>query len=544
MFRRQLTVVLSALAIAVVVQATIAAAMLHVADQHVQRGRVASDIHSGFLTLSAVKQRLRTWVAQLQQGAEPQVEVRQALQAEMQKTLVRLLSLSRLAKTMDDSEAGSVDFAAREELLALLKTNLRALEDAVAQARPLKDGTEAAQAWKALTQVFDVTDGRDLRVLIAQGIARETKAVQRGRVGADSAMLWMRRLWTLMGGTLALAALAAAWHLTRALRRPLDELSRGALALQQGQLNHRIPLQGSDEFASVASSVNSMAAELQAHRGREAAQRLDLEALVHARTAELQSALESLRETDVRRRRLLADISHELRTPATVIRGEAQITLRGGDRPPQDYRDALTRIVQSSQQLAVVMDDLLGMAQSNMDALSLERRPIDLEQPLAQAFAQARTLAAQRGVRIQRLSLPTPECGTMVMADAQRLRQLVSILLDNAVGYSKPGGLVTLSVWPAAEDPDVLEVVVQDEGIGIAAEELPHVFERQFRGSAARQHRQDGSGLGLAIAQALATAHGGNLVLHSSPQQGTQAVLRLPALQLVSDTESAWVTPR
>jgi signal transduction histidine kinase len=99
-------------------------------------------------------------------------------------------------------------------------------------------------------------------------------------------------------------------------------------------------------------------------------------------------------------------------------------------------------------------------------------------------------------------------------------------------------------LWPAAADPDVLEVVVQDEGIGIAAEELPHVFERQFRGSAARQHRQDGSGLGLAIAQALATAHGGNLVLHSSPQQGTQAVLRLPALQLVPDTESAWVTPR
>lgn len=533
-FRRQLTIALSVLAIAVAAQAAIAWAMLRVADQHVQRGRVASDIHSGFLTLSAVKQRLRTWVAQVQQGAAPDVQTKQALQAQMQQTLTQLLALSRLARTMDDSTAGQVDFEAREELLALLKTHLRELEAAVEQARPLKGDTEAATAWSALTQVFDVTEGRDLRALIAEGITRETQAVQRGRVGADSAMQWMRRLWTLMGGLLALAALAAAWHFTRALRRPLDELSRGAQALQQGQLNHRIPLQGNDEFATVARSVNGMAAELQAHRQREAAQRLDLEALVHARTAELQSALESLRETDVRRRRLLADISHELRTPATVIRGEAQITLRGGDRPTQDYRDALTRIVQSSQQLAVVMDDLLGMAQSNMDALSLERRPTDLQQPLGQAFAQARTLAAQRDVRIQRLPVSAPHGGTMVLADVQRLRQLVSILLDNAVGYSRPGGLVTLSLRPAAAEPDALEVVVQDEGIGIAPEELPHVFERQFRGSAARQHRQDGSGLGLAIAQALATAHGGSLALHSSQQQGTQAVLRLPLLVAVS----------
>jgi signal transduction histidine kinase len=118
---------------------------------------------------------------------------------------------------------------------------------------------------------------------------------------------------------------------------------------------------------------------------------------VAARTAELKGALQALRQADARRRQLFADISHELRTPTTAIRGEAEITLRGRDREAAEYRAALQRIVETSRQLGAVIDDLLAMARSDIDALALARRPIDLAEPLAEALAQAAPLAAERG---------------------------------------------------------------------------------------------------------------------------------------------------
>jgi signal transduction histidine kinase len=115
------------------------------------------------------------------------------------------------------------------------------------------------------------------------------------------------------------------------------------------------------------------------------------------------------------------------------------------------------------------------------------------------------------------------------MGDAQRLRQLLLILLDNAVRYSPEGSTVRLRLLPHAKDSRHNVVEVADDGIGMAAHELPQVFERHFRGEAARRMQPDGSGLGLGIALALARAHGGQLELHSTPGQGTVARLLLPA---------------
>jgi signal transduction histidine kinase len=313
----------------------------------------------------------------------------------------------------------------------------------------------------------------------------------------------------------------------RALRRPLDALSAGARALQQGQLQHRIDLTGGDEFAEVARSMNAMAEELELHRQREVQQRQVLEATVRERTAELHQANESLRRTDVRRRQLLADISHELRTPTTAIRGEAEVTLRGRERPVGEYREALGRIVEISRQLGGVIDDLLAMARTDMETFSLARQPVALQTPLLDALSQAAAVAAEHGVVLKPESQPA--VAVRVFGDAQRLTQLLMLLLDNAIRYSHPGGLVR---WRMDVHNEVVEVRVMDEGIGIAPEELSQVFERHFRGDHARRHRASGSGLGLPIARALAQAHGGSLELLSPcPEaggRGTCALLRLP----------------
>jgi two-component system, OmpR family, sensor kinase len=528
-FRRRLTLVLTVLAVAIIAQGVGAAAMHGVAERQVLRGRVASDIELGFFELAASKQRLRTWVAQVQQGAGADPAERDLLLAEKRDTLVRLQSLARDAASLGTASTGIESHVARQDALAVLLVSLDELAMALARVQPLTEGADARQAWEALSQVFDLSQGRDLRQLLTDSKLREADAVKREREAAGASLARMRTLGVGMAGTLALAALLAAVYFARALRRPLDELHRGALALQRGDLRHRIALGGADEFGALAGSVNAMAAELEQHRERESRQRHDLEALVHARTTELQRALEALQQGEARRRRLFADISHELRTPTTAIRGEAEITLRGRERPVEEYRGALQRIVQTTQQLARVIDDLLAMARNDLEALSLVRRRIALAQPLQQALAQARTLAAERGVALAELARPAQTL--WVLADEQRLRQLLMVLLDNAIAYTPAGGRVEVSVELPGGDDAAVAVCVADTGIGIGVEELPQVFERHYRGAAARRQRAEGSGLGLPIARALAAAHGGTVTLDSEPGRGTRAMLRLPLLE-------------
>lgn len=530
MFRRRLTLVLMLFASAVVLAALVAAASLVITERQVLRGRVASDIATGFVQLSAQKQRLRTWVAQVQQGASADLSLRSELQAAMHGTLEKLKVLAAQAAELDGGAEAAPEHRRRSETLAVLEQSVAALDRAVQEVRPLSAGVDADQAWRELSRVFDMAEGHDIRKLIAESIVREAAAVQRERAAADTTLGWVRWFWLGAAALLAAAALAAAFYFGRALRGPLEQLSLGARALQMGQLGHRIPQQGDDEFAEVARSVNALAAELEQHREREWADRQRLEDLVAARTRELADALGSLRQADGQRRRLFADISHELRTPTTAIRGEAEITLRGVDKPAAEYKEALARIVATARQLGHVIDDLLAMARSDIDALSLVREVVDMDELAHAVLDQAAALAAQREIV---LGPPPPRTGQhLVSGDPLRLRQLLMVLLDNAMRYSPAGGEVQLRLDARTGEGGrrQLGVSVQDRGIGIPADELDRVFDRHFRGLAARQHSPDGSGLGLSIARLLAQAHGGTLELRSAAGEGTCASLTLPLL--------------
>lgn len=526
MLRKRLTMALALLALAAVLEGLVALWALNVAAQHLERGRVVGDIQLGFVELSVTKQRLRTWVSQRQLDAGADPAERDRLLQSMRQTLAQLQNLSVRAQSLDPGADTRAEHLQRQDALAVLTRSVDALAREIERVQPLQPGSDARITWDALNERFDVSDGRDLREMLAQGSARETAAVQRERSAADRTLAWMRALWMAAASSLALGALLLAAYLTRALRQPLERLSEGALALQQGNLAHRIPDQGKDEFSAVARSVNAMAAELAQHRAAEQQTRTRLEEQVQTRTAELEGALQTLRDVDARRRQLFADISHELRTPTTAIRGEAEITLRGQAKPPAEYQAALRRIVEASGQLGLVIDDLLTMARSDIDALALQRRAIDLAQPLEEALAQAQALVRERQVSVQ--TAPLPAGALPLLADPQRLRQLLTLLLDNAIRYSAPGGVVSVQVRRTDEPTPRCSFEVHNSGIPIAEHELPRVFERNFRGEQARRHRADGSGLGLAIGAALARAHGGEIRLVSHPERGTTATLWLP----------------
>lgn len=535
MFRRQLSVVLLVLAACIVLQGVGAVFALREAERQVVRGRLASDIHQGFLQLLASKQHLRSWVTQHKIGAGGSPEERDALLQDMQQTLAALAHLAKIAAVMGVGGMANDEHRERIEAVRVLGKNVLTLGQTLDQLIVLPPSVPARLGWDSLNDVFDQSEGQDLRVLIAQSITRENAAIQRERQAADAWLMRIRWLWIGMASTLALLALGATVYFARALRRPIDELVRGAHMLRQGQLHHRVPLEDQDEFSDVARSMNAMAAELEKHKQLENEHRLRLETEVRERTSALHEANKSLQQTDTRRRQLLADISHELRTPTTAIRGEAEITLRGGERLATQYQEALQRIVATSRQLGSVIDDLLAMAGSDMETLSIVHQRVDFSQPLADALAQASALAGEQGVQLDAQDMPYAR--VHVTGDAQRLCQLVLLLLDNAVRYSHPAGCVRLRWWQSDEPAPSLVLQVSDQGIGIPAEELHQVFDRHFRGDMARNHRAAGSGLGLPIAKALAQAHGGSLTLESPADEasgvGTRVLLRLPLLPLL-----------
>jgi signal transduction histidine kinase len=530
MFRRHLSWVLIFLAASIVLQGVGAVFALYVAERQVVRGRIASDIHQGFVQLSATKQHLRAWVTQHKIGAGGNLQDRDELLQDMHRTLADLTQLTQQASSLGLDGLGNLEHNARLEALRVLGHSVQNLGQTLGQLKTLPPDVPVRLGWDTLNEVFERSEGRDLRTLIAQSIDRESLAMQRERQAADSTLTSIQWLWIGMALSLGMLSLGATVYFAKALRRPIDELVRGAHILQQGRLQHRIQLDGQDEFSDVARSMNAMASALYQHGQQEAEQRLRLESEVRERTSALHEANRSLQQTDTRRRQLLADISHELRTPTTAIRGEAEITLRGGERSAPEYREALQRIVSTSRQLGTVIDDLLAMARSDMETLNIVHQRVDFSTPLAEALSQANALAGENHVRIEAPDLPP---GTLhVMGDAQRLTQLLLLLLDNAVRYSHPAGVVSVICQALHEDPPSVWVQVSDQGIGIPAEELHQVFDRHYRGSSARLHRAAGSGLGLPIAKALAQAHGGSLTLQSPADDdtgtGTRVVLQLP----------------
>jgi len=169
-----------------------------------------------------------------------------------------------------------------------------------------------------------------------------------------------------------------------------------------------------------------------------------------------------------------------------------------------------------------VVSDLLLVARAEADQLVIRLAPLDLPALVHEVGDQAQALAALHGMR---LHVEVPAGELTVQADAERLRQALMILLDNAIRYSHPGGEVRLGC--ECQDGEV-HVLVRDQGIGIDAGELPQVFERFVRGNRARQHRADGTGIGLSIAQAVVQAHHGSIRIESVPGHGTVVRIVLP----------------
>lgn len=241
----------------------------------------------------------------------------------------------------------------------------------------------------------------------------------------------------------------------------------------------------------------------------------------------LEVSNQKLKELGYVKGQFFADISHELRTPLAVIRGEAEVTLRGKEKPISEYKRVLEYIVLLVDQLNKLVSDLLFLARSESGNLQIEKREIALHEIIKEAFHEGEVLALRKGVTLSLNGLPEEEI--IVQGDPQRLRQLFVIIIDNAINYSKVGGMVKIA-WEREELWG--KMTVTDQGVGIPQDSLPHVFERFYRVEKTKSIAK-GTGLGLPIAKWIAEAHEGKISIASQVDIGTTVTVHLPVFERV-----------
>ena len=286
-----------------------------------------------------------------------------------------------------------------------------------------------------------------------------------------------------------------AYLLARAALAPAERLRREAAALSEQDPSARLAVPATrDEIAALAGTMNDLL-------GR------------------LHSAL-------ARQRSFVADASHELRTPFAVLSGELELAGKPG-RTREELAEAVANAAGEAARLSRITDDLLALASSDERQLTIRAEPTDLGRLLARSTDQAARRAAQGGVTFQVSAMP----GLIALVDADRIRQAVDNLVDNALRFAPPGSQVEISA--AASGPDVT-ITVADSGPGFPADFLPHAFERFRRPDGGRARAAGGAGLGLAIVEAIARAHGGAATASNRPAGGAVVQLRLPGTRLPS----------
>ena len=298
-------------------------------------------------------------------------------------------------------------------------------------------------------------------------------------------------------GLSVVVASAMARRFTTPLRR-LTEASRG---LAEGDLSRRVPPSevraGSSELAELAVQFNAMADRVE-------------------------ESVEIIRLDRDRSRDFLADVSHELRTPLAALRMFNELLEAGAADDPEARNEFIESSGQQIERLDWLAQNLLELSKLDSGLVLLDLRPDDLRAAVEMAVEQTAAAATRRGVHV---ALHLPDAPIRIRHDPQRIGQVVANLVANAIKFTPRDGSVTVDL---AATPDGARIEVSDTGVGIDPAELPHIFERFYRGSQANEARGSGSGLGLAIVHSIVDMHGGTIEVESRVGSGSRFIVTLP----------------
>jgi heavy metal sensor kinase len=304
---------------------------------------------------------------------------------------------------------------------------------------------------------------------------------------------WGLFLNVALAGAATLAiAIFGGWFVAGRALAPIKRISRTARAMSDGDLDARIEVARTDsELEQVASTLND--------------------------------AFDRLRLTVEQERRFIADASHELRTPISVLRAETEWAL-DRERSTQQYKDALSVGLRAALRMQDVVERLLALVRADASHDIQDAAPVAMRPLIEDVVSWLAPMAQARGVH-----LSVAGESFSVTGDADQLREALNNVIANAILYNKPGGSVTIS---ARQFGNIARIEVVDTGIGIPADAVPRVFDRFFRVDRARSREMGGSGLGLSIARTIFAAHGGEITCTSEPGVGSMFAIALPSVTL------------
>jgi two-component system, OmpR family, sensor kinase len=421
------------------------------------------------------------------------------------------------------------DKTAELERVAHFTAFLDASEYRFNEVERLRQQGKYEMAVQALSKFSEEEIDGKFQPLIDAAINAEREKAGKARQELEDLVAQSRWIAIIASLTAGLFSLTSGVLLLRGVRKPIEALMKGTDEIASGNLDYRIILDTRDEFAYLASHFNQMAQECEVQQDKLREGSAVLETRVAERTSELHRLNEELKRMDSARRELLADISHELRTPITVICGEAEVTLRGPERDAEEYKDALQRIVELSMQLGKYVNDLLFLARTETANLQFEWVTLDLAELVACSVEDFQVMAEENSITV---SLDASAEPVWVRGDKQRLRQVLFILGDNACRYSNPGGHITAVLWVNGKEANFS---LTDQGIGIPVQDLERIFDRHFRSQNAQRSRDDGTGLGLTMAKSILKAHGGRITVTSTENSGSTFTMTLPLILAEED---------
>lgn len=311
-----------------------------------------------------------------------------------------------------------------------------------------------------------------------------------GRSGDDED----RRIREIVGMMLAAGlgalglAIVGGWFIAGRALAPVDRISEAASDISASNLSRRIDVDKTEsELGRLASILNT--------------------------------TFDRLEAAFLRQMRFTADASHELRTPLAIVVSHAELALRK-ERSASDYRAVIETCLNAARRMENVVEDLLTLARADAGESAIRDEPVDLAETVRETATLLRPLAQSRNVHLSLLVRSVTPYG-----DKERLRELITNLVTNAIMYNRDGGTATIEV---RRDGDSAVLRVSDTGVGIAEEDQPHIFERFYRSGTARSRESGGSGLGLAIARWIVDAHHGTIELDSAVDRGSTFTVTIP----------------
>ncbi|MCA9860310.1 MAG: HAMP domain-containing histidine kinase, partial [Thermomicrobiales bacterium] len=302
------------------------------------------------------------------------------------------------------------------------------------------------------------------------------------------------RVLTFLVPAVILLAIGGSWLLVNSALKPVQQITESARQIGDESLDRRLPVERSDEIGELAMTFNDL-------------------------LARLEIAMNERDDVLDQHRRFLADASHELRTPLTAIRGYTAMLAGWGLSDPAIARESVTAIDRNATRMSMMIEQLMLLARGDDPDLSPNLSRIDLAELVRGAASDASHLAEDRISIVTR----TPETA-FAEVDGMQIRQVLDLLLDNALKYTPDGGTIAVDV---TRSPGMVAVIVTDSGPGIPQDQLPFVFDRFYRADPSRS--TPGAGLGLAIGKQVVARHGGSLTAENAPQGGARFVMRLPS---------------